>query len=65
MVNGGVNHQAAARPKGCQLCKPVARSPPVNTSASGMREERVDSSADCTGAGAQIARLCVGTRGSR
>ena len=24
MVDGGVNHQAAARLKGCQLCKPVA-----------------------------------------
>ena len=24
MVNSGVNHQAAAKPGGCQLCKPVA-----------------------------------------
>ena len=39
----------------------------VNSSASGtdMLEERVDSSADCMGVGAQIVRLCVGTGWSR
>jgi hypothetical protein len=29
MVDGGVNHQAAARLKGCQLCKPVAPAKPL------------------------------------